>query len=297
MKLIIKERPGPWFLGLWHSFMCVCMPDGHIVKYIKSLKSENTVAIPWSDGFRFIDEKNNNISEFEGYDEDVIIATQASLILSYNHRINKIICIPLDDETFEIGLRSVLLKHVPVSILDMSWEDKKPTAFWRGAGPHPLRQKVIEELFDYKHADVLYSRISGNKEEDYTQKWWDQTYGSAWRPIGISEFVKHKYILVIDNFIITSSYQWVFGSGSVPIFITHPLDDFWFKEFLIPWVNYVPAVHPDFGILNIRNIINYLRDHDDVAKKIAENARDMANMVFSPQFQREYIKIKFNATE
>jgi hypothetical protein len=303
MKLIIKEKPAPCFVGLWASTLTCCFSDGYIVRYIQGLKSDNTLAIPWSDGFRYTLDKDkitsnytHNKSDVEGYEEHVIIGLQASLILSLNHGIkNKIIHLPLDDDTFQFGLKKVLEDRI--SNLYLPWEDRKPIAFWRGAGPHPLRQKIVEELFHCKHSDVLYGRIPGNTQEQWSQKWWDKTYEGKWQPIEMSEFVKHKYILIIDNFIITGSYQWVFGSGSVPILVNHPMTDFWFKEYLIPWVNYVPVTHPDFGVLNIKNVIEFLIEHDDIAKRIAENARQLSYKIFSPEFQREYLKNRLNATD
>jgi hypothetical protein len=288
MHLIIKERPGPWFIGLWGSTMCECMPNGPILEYIKSIDSSKRCAIPWSDGFLYNSDTSNNKGEFTGYEEDVILCVQATRISSLNHGIpNKLLCIPLDDETFRIGLQKVLEKRIPN--LYLPWNEKKDIVFWRGAGPHAIRQQVIDELFDYKHADVLYGRIPGNTPEQYTQKYWDPTYEGKWQPIEMSEFVKHKYLLIIDNFIITGAYQWIFGSGSVPILICHPLTDFWFKKYLIPFVNYVPVTHPSVGKCNIREVINFLREHDDIAQNIAINARNLAFKIFSPEFQREYL--------
>jgi hypothetical protein len=218
-----------------------------------------------------------------------VLGIQASLILRHDHGLpNPLLCLPLDDDIFEHGLRRVLEERIPN--LDLPWEERRDAVFWRGAGPHPLRQKVVEQLFGDEHANVLYGRIPGNREEDWSQKWWDKTYQGRWQPIELEEFVKYKYILIIDNCIITSSYTWVFGSGSVPILVSHPLNDFWFKEFLVPYMNYVPVVHPDFGEPDVAQTVRFLREHDDVARRIAENARALSEKIFTPGFQREYIR-------
>ena len=70
--------------------------------------------------------------------------------------------------------------------------------------------------------------------------------------------------------------------------------DFWFKEYLIPWVNYVPVTHPDFGVLNIKNVIDFLVNNDVIAHNIAKNALELSRKIFSPEFQREYIKNKID---
>ena len=291
MRVIIKDRPAPFFWGLWHSNMCACLPNGFIVNYLRNLESDKTIAIPWSDGFQYLSKNENNKDVFEGYDKDVILGVQATRILEMDHGIkNKILCLPLDDDIFEYGLEKVLQIRIPN--IDMPWEEKKSMVFWRGAGPHDLRQKVVEELYDYEHANVLYGRIPGNHEKDWKQKYWDKTYEGKWQPIPMSEFVKYKYILIIDNFIITSSYTWIFGTGSVPIIVQHPLDRYWYQEYLIPYVNYVPITHPDFGTMNLRETIDFLRTHDDIAKMIAQNAYELSKKIFSPEFQRYYINSK-----
>lgn len=288
MHLIIKQKPGPYFVGLWASTMCICMPDGAIVKYIQNINSSKRCAIPWSDGFVY-EKGRENRHEISGYDEDVILCVQSTRICKLDHGIrNKLLCIPLDDDTFTFGLKKVLEDRIPN--LYLPWKERKDIVFWRGAGPFPLRQQVVEELFDYKHADVLYGRIPGNTQEQYTQKYWDPTYEGKWQPIEMTEFVKHKYLLIIDNCIITSSYQWIFGSGSVPILVCHPMNDFWFKKYLIPFVNYVPVVHPSVGKMNVREVVNFLREHDDIAEQIATNARKLAFEIFSPEFQQGYLK-------
>lgn len=289
--VILPERATPYHVGIWHATMCICMPDGHIVRYLRTIESDRTIALPWSDGFLYRSNRENNRHEFEGYGQDTILGVQAVQIIDESHGLqNPLLCLPLDDDIFEFGLEAVLRHRIPN--LDLPWQERQSKVFWRGAGPHPLRSKVVEELFDYEHANVLFGRIPGNREEDWSQKYWDPTYEGKWQPIPMSEFVKYKYILIIDNFIITSAYSWIFGTGSVPILVKHPMTRFWYEEYLIPYVNYVPITHPSLGAMNLRETIEFLRDHDDLAQSIAKNALALSRTIFTPEFQRHHIQRK-----
>ena len=98
--------------------------------------------------------------------------------------------------------------------------------------------------------------------------------------------VTFKYILILDGACIASAHQWVFASGSVPIILSHPENNFWFKKYLKPGVHYVPV---KYDMSDMEQTIEWLREHDDEAKQIAENARKFALEILSAEFQRGYL--------
>lgn len=294
MKVHIKPRPAPYFMGLWHSKLSECKENGHIVNYIRSLSSEIKFGIPWSDGYNYENEQSNNKHEFEGYDQDMTLGVLCTRVQTLDHPLKntKLVMLPLDDNTFQFGLRRVLEAHAPN--LDTPWSERRPIVYFRGA-KSPLRQKVVEHLFDDKNADVRFSLTPDLDINTDNEKYFDKTFNGRWQPIEITEFIKNKYILIIDGRLISSSYQWVFGSGSVPILVCHPMNNFWFKRFLIPFINYVPVTYPDVGKLNISETVQYLIDHDDIAEQIAKNALRLSQIIFSSEFQKQYVKDQLNA--
>jgi hypothetical protein len=104
--------------------------------------------------------------------------------------------------------------------------------------------------------------------------------------IGISDHYHSKYILIVDGNVIASAHQWVFGSGSVPIMITHPDNRYWFQQYLKPMKDYVPI---SYDLSDLEEKIEWLVAHDEEAKQIAENALLFAATIFSSKFQKRYI--------
>jgi len=98
--------------------------------------------------------------------------------------------------------------------------------------------------------------------------------------------MKYKYIFIIDGNCIASAHQWVFGSGSVPIMITHPDNEYWFKDHLIPMINYVPI---RYDLSDLTEKLEWLVSHDEEAKKIADAAYELSNTIFTPEYQKTYV--------
>ena len=122
----------------------------------------------------------------------------------------------------------------------------------------------------------MFGDIANTQDEHY------------WRPVvTLQDHLHYKYIMIVDGNLISSAHQWVFASGSVPILMTHPDNDYWFKQYLKPMENYVPI---DYNLSDLEEKVQWLIDNDEKAKTIAENAMKLAETVFSPEFQREYLR-------
>jgi hypothetical protein len=103
---------------------------------------------------------------------------------------------------------------------------------------------------------------------------------------GLEEHLKHKYIFIVDGNCIASAHQWVFASGSVPIMVTHPDNDWWCRTYLKPMVHYVPV---KYDLSDVKEKIEWLIANDDKAKEIATNAVEFARTVLSSEFQHGYL--------
>jgi hypothetical protein len=191
-----------------------------------------------------------------------------------------ILYLPLDDNTFSNGL-----KYVLKDVSKIDWNDKKSVVFWRGgaSGGYPsIRINTVYSLYNYPNTDVkLYSRD------------WNQNMPISSEHFGdkcnLDKHFQHKYIMIIDGNCIASNHQWVFGSGSVPIMITHPDNNWWFKEYLKPMENYVPI---NYDLSDLKEKIDWLINNDNEAKKIMENAMILSETLFSHEGQSEYLKNK-----
>jgi hypothetical protein len=68
--------------------------------------------------------------------------------------------------------------------------------------------------------------------------------------------------------------------------VSHPDNDFWFKQYLEPMVNYVPI---KYDLSDLAEKLEWLVAHDDEAKSIAQRALHLATTIFTPEFQKAYI--------
>jgi hypothetical protein len=191
-----------------------------------------------------------------------------------------LLLLPLDDDTFNRGLTTVL-SPIPRP----AWEDRVPKAFWRGGSSgcdRPmLRHRVLDVLHAHPNADVAFTPGGWPANDAVIPPAYFTDHRSD-----LAEHMKHKYILIVDGNCIASAHQWVFGSGSVPILISHPDNDFWFKSYLKPMVNYVPI---QYDLSDLAERLEWLVAHDAEAKAIAQGAQHLAATIFTPEFQKAYI--------
>lgn len=254
----------------WYGELSKCYPNGPIEKYLVSVvNGRKQIAFPQTDGLTL-----------ESYSQVKIPDTITAALCTRGFMRNDILLLPLDDETFENGLMDTLSKYRRVA-----WEDKRPKAFWRGGtsgyDTTTPRMCVVDALFSSPHADVCFTRGASVLSDSRISP-------EKFAPcrVGIEDHFLYKYIFIIDGNVIASSHQWVFGSGSVPIMITHPANHYWFERFLHPMKNYVPIAY-DLSDLNEK--LEWLVTHDEEAKEIADNAMYLARTLFSSEFQKAYV--------
>jgi hypothetical protein len=262
----------------WYGYLSGCRVGGALERYVEScirdLGIPRQVVFPLSDGFQPHDDAL--LRRFESLSEwQPLIAT----LCTRNYSRDNLLYLPLDDDTFEHGLEA---RMAPFS--RPAWESRRPMAFWRGVtsgfGRPLLRSQVVETLFSYRHANVKAVQHD-DRPDDPPKFMFDRDRSS------IQDHLQYKYLLIVDGGVIASSHQWMFGSGAVPIMITHPGNEYWFKKYLQPMVNYVPI---RYDLSDLKEKIEWLVKNDDKAKEIAENALRFSQQVFSSAFQKRYVR-------
>ena len=286
-----------YWAGGYSSFYPASAIEQFVVQSIQSHSPSVSVVFSQSDGL-IGEEAYSQLSdthhattpaekEFEKLESNARFGTTPIVAMLCTRQFNRpnIVLLPLDDDTFNRGLTAVLQPfHFP------KWEDRKPIAFWRGGSSGcdrpTLRMRVADSLQDIPYADVKFTPGGWPENDALIPK--DQFVGER------SDLAKHfeyKYIFILDGNCIASAHQWVFGSGSVPIMITHPDNEYWFKKYLVPMVHYVPI---QYDLSDLHEKVQWLVTHDNQAKKIAEDARQFAETVFSPEFQKAYVGAEIN---
>ena len=103
----------------------------------------------------------------------------------------------------------------------------------------------------------------------------------------LEEHMQFKYTLIIDGALIASSHQWMFASGCVPLMVSYPNNDYWFKRYLKPGVHYVPV---NYDLSDLEDKLAWLVANDDAAKEIADNAMNFARTILSAEFQQQHLR-------
>jgi hypothetical protein len=291
LKEFIFDRYTTSHDWVWAGVLSKCHSTGSIVNIAKQiiagLEKPITFVVSMSDGYA--DVPNHLIAikdraHFESIvkDENTIVG----ILCTRNFSHPRAVLLPLDDESFNKGVIDEFLCHTPLP----RWEDRKPIAFWRGClsgGLAPtLRTRVVWELHDFPFADVKFNRLT-NMTPEYQGRFVFSEDGRFYdEPRGANVHVQHKYIPILDGNCIASAQQWVFASGSVPIMVTHPDNDFWFKKYLKPGFHYVSI---KYDLSDLREKIEWLVNNDAEAKQIANNAMEFARTVLSSEFQHGYL--------
>ena len=277
----------------WNGLYSKCIRGGAITRFVDIQAKERgrTAIFPVSDGLMGDDEydrmilslgreNNGNMPARRLADIESVAApgTRPIICTLCTRQLNKsnILLLPLDDATFENGL--------PV-FASPSWENRIPKIVWRGGSSGfdrpSIRAEAINMLFDHPSADVRFT-LGGWLRNDAVLP--SQHFGET---MTAEQQCCFKYILIIDGACIASNHQWVFGSGSVPVMVTHPDNDFWFRKYLVPMVNYVPI---KYDLSDLVEQLEWLVSHDEEARTIAAAASELSARIFAPSFQQEYIK-------
>lgn len=274
----------------------VCHSEGAIVNFVKNriANQERNVSlilmqcdgiddVPYSDSTARRLTYNPSIYEvqYPRGQENVVLLT----LCTRNAYRPKFLLLPLDDDAFQCGV----YEHLSDTITRPQWEDRIPRVYWRGiASGNPgdnVRTQTVLRLWNHPHANVKLlvphqNDVRSGPLVDVTNT---ELY-DARQPV--QEFVNHKYNLVLDGACIASSLQWAFASGSVPILVTHPGNDWWFKRYLEPMKHYVPVA---YDLSDLEERIDWLITHDEEARAIAENAVTFSQYYLSAGFQQYHL--------
>ena len=298
-KIILNP---PNLIAPWNGPLSRCFSNGPIIQYInKCLQSYNIYAIFMkSDGLMGQSEYDRMIKSLNRPDDSNTPESVYSFL--ENQATNTIVCmlcsrkiertnlllLPLDDDIFKMGL-SYVLSNVKFP----DWKDRHNLVVWRGGSSGfdrpSIRMMVVEYLYNNKYADVRFTPGGWPINDNIIPIEYFKN------SMDIQAQVYYKYILIIDGNCIASNHQWVFGTGSVPIMVTHPDNNYWFKSYLKPMINYVPI---KYDLSDLDEKLDWLVTHDNEARLIAQNALEFSNTVFNSEFQQSYIfnsilKMKF----
>jgi len=142
-------------------------------------------------------------------------------------------------------------------------------------------KRFTKNIYDYNPSENV--RLS---------RWWSENKNIPPQyfadRLNYSEFLKYKIFFIVDGNVIASNHMWGFVTGSIPFYISNA--KCWFSSLIIPYFHYIPV---NYDLSNLIEQIEWVKNNDDKAKIISENAYEFAVSHFSSEYQKNYIKNQF----
>ncbi|KAM9851095.1 protein O-glucosyltransferase 2 [Aulostomus maculatus] len=146
------------------------------------------------------------------------------------------------------------------------WHEKNATAFWRGRDSRKERLELVK--LSRAHPDMLDAALTNF----FFFKHNESLYGPIVKPVSFFSFFKYKYQLNIDGTVAAYRFPYLLAGDSVVLKQDSGYYEHFYKE-LRPWEHYIP-VSADLG--DLLEKIQWARDHDEEAKKIAQAGQQFA---------------------
>ena len=169
----------------------------------------------------------------------------------------------------------------------LTWHDKKPTLFWRGAASGAEEQGdnwlnapriniscISKNMGDPSKLDAAISYVDNLPAEHMKQRLRDCGIIAEYRQF--KDFLSYRYLLDIDGF--CCAWKSLFLKLSSGSLVVKTQSDFlqWYHERIIPWVHYIPVMK-DYS--DIMQILDWLAAHDNEARQISANARSLMDKI------------------
>ncbi|XP_072267902.1 protein O-glucosyltransferase 2 isoform X2 [Pyxicephalus adspersus] len=146
------------------------------------------------------------------------------------------------------------------------WEEKNNTAFWRGRDSCKERLELVK--MSRQHPDLIDAAFT----HFFFFKHDERLYGPIVQPISFFNFFKYKYQILIDGTVAAYRMPYLLAGNSVIL----KQDSIYYEHFyseLQPWKHYVPFKK---DLSDLLEKIQWVKDHDNEAKKIAQAGQEFA---------------------
>jgi hypothetical protein len=183
---------------------------------------------------------------------------------------------------------------------NIEWSDKIETAIFRGSSTglgtnikSNMRMKLSYlSLSKKKHNDVLLldaGITSWNARPRKNGKYIDTIDTTNLKLVDFMSFKdqqKYKYIINVDGHVKAFRLSYELKSGSVILMVESDYK-LWYSDLLIPYEHYVPIAK---DCSDIYEKIIWCKNNDEKCRKITENAKNFAEMIFTKKYILEYLK-------
>lgn len=170
------------------------------------------------------------------------------------------------------------------------WPEKNATAFWRGRDSRQERLELVKLSRAHPETiDAAFTNFFFFKHDE-------SLYGPLVKHVSFFDFFKYKYQINIDGTVAAYRLPYLLAGDGVVL----KQDSGYYEHFydqLRPWEHYIP-VRADLG--DLLEKIQWARDHDDEARKIALTGQQfarthlMGDSIFCYHYQlfKKYAKLQ-----
>ncbi|XP_014203641.1 O-glucosyltransferase rumi homolog [Copidosoma floridanum] len=147
------------------------------------------------------------------------------------------------------------------------WEDKETRAFFRGSRTSSERDNLVLLSRDKPHlVDAQYTKNQAWKSEK------DTLHMPPAVEASLESHCSYKYLFNYRGVAASFRHKHLFLCGSLVFHVGDEWTEFYYDA-MKPWIHYVP-VPRDASQQQIEELIQFAKDNDAIAKRIAERGRD-----------------------
>ncbi|XP_053482642.1 protein O-glucosyltransferase 2 [Ictalurus furcatus] len=170
------------------------------------------------------------------------------------------------------------------------WNEKNSTAFWRGRDSRRERLELV------KMARANPTLLDAAFTNFFFFKHDESLYGPLVKHVSFFDFFKYKYQINVDGTVAAYRMPYLLAGDSVVL----KQDSIYYEHFysqLQPWVHFIPF---KADLSDLLEKIQWAKDHDEEARKIAQAAQQFARIhlmgdsIFCYYFKlfQEYAKLQ-----
>lgn len=159
-----------------------------------------------------------------------------------------------DHNARSVVMKLNVLRHYFIPRDRTAFEDKLPTAAWRGGGPRNRRRAdFVARWGDHPGFDIAFADYRRMPEKFVT----------------VQQLLRHRYLVSIEGNDVATNLKWIMASNSLCL-MSRPTMETWFMEGrLQPGVHYV-ELRSDFE--DLAEKVDHYETHPDEACEIVAHA-------------------------
>lgn len=146
---------------------------------------------------------------------------------------------------------------------DWPWEKKKSIVFFRGSRTSAERDSLV--LWSRKQPELIDAQYTKNQAWKSPK---DTLLAEPAKEISLEDHCQYKYLFNFRGVAASFRFKHLFLCKSLVFHVGDEWQEF-FYDSMKPWVHYVP-VPKEPSERELKQIVEFVVEHDDIAKKIAE---------------------------